>query len=164
MDVHHRTLTFGQYTCCRWGTTVTKRKCYDYVNLYPRRLANSLMQLLTLCSIRLPNAKLALTIKQSDGFGEARRDVDLERDRATGSRCRVPAVRAEGPRTRRYEDTHTTSPSSTHPSTSIGMESPCSSFPGSILHAQSIIAMSMKSELFATCFPGQIRLPNPYVT
>jgi hypothetical protein len=50
-----------------------------------------------------------------------------------------------------------------HPSTSIGMTLPFSSLLGSIVHAQSIIAKSMKSELFATCFPTQMRHPNPYV-
>ena len=48
--------------------------------------------------------------------------------------------------------THTIRPSSIHPSTSIEITLPFSSFPGSIVHAHSIIAKSMKSELFATCF------------
>ena len=51
--------------------------------------------------------------------------------------------------------THTTRPSSIHPSTSIGTGMLDASFARVMVQAQRVIAMSMKIELLATCFPTQ---------
>jgi len=70
---------------------------------------------------------------------------------------RVPGNLVRRRQTRKCEGSYMTSLSSTDLS-SIGMIWP---FPGSVVHAYSIIAISMKSKSFATCFPTQTRLtPN----
>lgn len=61
-------------------------------------------------------------------------------------------------------ETHTTKPSSMHPSISSGTGFPLSSDMRSMFIAHSMIAISMNKELFATCRPTQMRRPNPYVT
>jgi hypothetical protein len=106
--------------------------------------------------------EFVFSCKENHRFREARGDIDLERD---GTADVNSGINLEGPTIEECKkNTHTTRPSSIHPSTSIGMIFPLSLFPGSILQAHSIIAKSMKSELFETCFPTQTRLPKPYVT
>jgi len=104
--------------------------------------------------------RLALQLEHCRSLGEPRRDFDLE--------WNGPPVDIAGhvsvPIPLKYQAcTYTTRPSSTHPSTSIGIGLPCAFMAGSMFIAQRTIAISMNNELFATCLPTQIRLPKPYV-